>query len=75
MPKLTNKEKSNEHKDARAIGYESGWNDAQKYPPTTVNNVNARLGYADGIRSRAHHRKNVSRSQKVVQKFHFKGQH
>jgi len=30
MPKLTKKEKSNERKDARAIGYESGWTDAAK---------------------------------------------
>ena len=75
MPKLTNKEKNNERKDARAIGYESGWNDAGKYPSTAINNVNAKRGYSDGIRSRAHHRKNVSRSQKVVQKLRFKGQH
>ena len=74
MPKLTKKEKSNERKDARAIGYESGWNDAQKYHPSFLNNANAKMGYSDGIRSRAHHRKNVSRSQKV-QQMRFKGQH
>ncbi len=74
MPKLTKKEKSNERKDARAIGYESGWNDGHKYRPSFINNVNAKMGYADGIKSRAHHRQNVSRSQKV-QQLRFKGQH
>jgi len=74
MPKLTKKEKSNERKDARAIGYESGWNDAQKFRPSFLNNANAKMGYSDGIKSRAHHRKNVGRSQKV-QQLRFKGQH